>query len=102
MNSDLEIPLKNSPLLKNDINTDSNQFEAENENQNHPVYAGTQEKVLHLQKGSKICLRNSIIFLISLVFLGVSIPLAIVNERKNPGLSIFFFVIVGISGLHLL
>ena len=97
MNSDIEIPLKNSPLLKNDINTDSNQFEAENEN-NH-IYAGTQEKVLHLQKGSKICWRNLIIFLIFLVFLGASIPLAIVNERKNRGLSTFFFVVVGISGL---
>jgi regulator of protease activity HflC (stomatin/prohibitin superfamily) len=31
--------------------------------------------------------------------LGASIPLAIVNERKNPGLSTFFFVVVGISGL---
>ena len=99
MNSDKEIPPKNFPLLEYNINTDSNQFEAENENENNHIYTGTQEKVLHLQKGSKICWRNLILFLISLVFLGASIPLAIVTERKTPGLSTFFFVIVGISGL---
>ena len=97
MNSNLELPLNNSPLIKNDINTDSNQFEGENEN-NH-IYTGTQEKVLHLQKGSKICWRNLIIFLVFIVLLGASIPLAITLERESPGLSIFFFVLVGISGL---
>ena len=97
MNSNLELPLNNSPLIKNDINTDSNQIE--NENEDNHVYVGTQEKILHLQKGSKICWRNLILVLISLAFLGASIPLAIVTERNNPGLSIFFFVLVGISGL---
>ena len=96
MNSDLELPLNNSPLIKNDINTDSNQIE--NENEDNHVYVGTQEKVLHLQKGSKICWRNLIIFLVFIVLLGASIPLAITLERESPGLSIFFFVLVGISG----
>ena len=97
MNSNLELPLNNSPLIKNDINTDSNQIE--NENEDNHVYVGTQEKVLHLQKGSKICWRNLIIFLVFIVLLGASIPLAITLERESPGLSIFFFVLVGISGL---
>ena len=97
MNSNLELPLNNSPLIKNDINTDSNQIE--NENEDNHVYVGTQEKVLHLQKGSKICWRNLIIFLVFIVLLGSSIPLAITLERESPGLSIFFFVLVGISGL---
>ena len=97
MNSNLELPLNNSPLIKNDINTDSNQIE--NENEDNHVYVGTQEKILHLQKGSKICWRNLIIFLVFIVFLGASIPLAITLERESPGLSIFFFVLVGISGL---
>ena len=97
MNSNLELPLNNSPLIKNDINTDSNQIE--NENEDNHVYVGTQEKILHLQKGSKICWRNLIIFLIFIVLLGASIPLAITLERESPGLSIFFFVLVGISGL---
>ena len=97
MNSNLELPLNNSPLIKNDINTDSNQIE--NENEDSHVYVGTQEKVLHLQKGSKICWRNLIIFLVFIVLLGASIPLAITLERESPGLSIFFFVLVGISGL---
>ena len=97
MNSDLELPLNNSPLIKNDINTDSNQIE--NENEDNHVYVGTQEKILHLQKGSKICWRNLIIFLVFIVLLGASIPLAITLERESPGLSIFFFVLVGISGL---
>ena len=97
MNSDLELPLNNSPLIKNDINTNSNQIE--NENEDNHVYVGTQEKVLHLQKGSKICWRNLIIFLVFIVLLGASIPLAITLERESPGLSIFFFVLVGISGL---
>ena len=97
MNSNLELPLNNSPLIKNDINTDSNQIE--NENEDNHVYVGTQEKILHLQKGSKICWRNLIIFLVFIVLLGSSIPLAITLERESPGLSIFFFVLVGISGL---
>jgi hypothetical protein len=97
MNSNLELPLNNSPLIKNDINTDSNQIE--NENEDNHVYVGTQEKILHLQKGSKICWRNLIIFLVFIVLLGASIPLAITLERESPGLSIFFFVLVGISGL---
>ena len=97
MNSDLELPLNNSPLIKNDINTNSNQIE--NENEDNHVYVGTQEKILHLQKGSKICWRNLIIFLVFIVLLGASIPLAITLERESPGLSIFFFVLVGISGL---
>ena len=97
MNSNLELPLNNSPLIKNDINTDSNQIE--NENEDNHVYVGTQEKVLHLQKGSKICWRNLIIFLVFIVLLGASIPLAITLERESPGLSIFFFVLVGISGI---
>ena len=46
MNSNLELPLNNSPLIKNDINTDSNQIE--NENEDNHVYVGTQEKILHL------------------------------------------------------
>ena len=97
MNSNLELPLNNSALIKNDINTDSNQIE--NENEDNHVYVGTQEKILHLQKGSKICWRNLIIFLVFIVLLGASIPLAITLERESPGLSIFFFVLVGISGL---
>lgn len=97
MNSNLELPLNNSPLIKNDINTNSNQIE--NENEDNHVYVGTQEKILHLQKGSKICWRNLIIFLVFIVLLGASIPLAITLERESPGLSIFFFVLVGISGL---
>ena len=97
MNSNLELPLNNSPLIKNDINTDSNQIE--NENEDNHVYVGTQEKILHLQKGSKICWRNLIIFLVFIVLLGASIPLAITLERESPGLSIFFFVLVGISGI---
>lgn len=97
MNSNLELPLNNSPLIKNDINTDSNQIE--NENEDNHVYVGTQEKILHLQKGSKICWRNLIIFLVFIVLLGASIPLAITLERESPGLTIFFFVLVGISGL---
>ena len=97
MNSNLELPLNNSPLIKNDINTDSSQIE--NENEDNHVYVGTQEKILHLQKGSKICWRNLIIFLVFIVLLGASIPLAITLERESPGLSIFFFVLVGISGL---
>ena len=58
MNPDIEIPLNNAPLISNDINTNSNQNE--NENEENRIYVGSQEKVLHLQKGSKICWRNLI------------------------------------------
>jgi hypothetical protein len=98
MNSELKISLNNSPLSNNNINTDSNQTENENEKEDNQVYVGTQEKILHLQKGSKICWRNSIIFIICIVLLGALIPSAIVTQ-KTPGLSIFLFVLVGISGI---
>ena len=99
MNSDIKLSLNNAPLISNDINTNSNQIE--NENEENRVHMGSQEKVLHLQKGSKICWRNLIIFLVCLALLGITIPIAVVNIniRGNEGIAIFFFVLVGISGI---
>jgi len=95
MNSDIKMSINNAPLLNNDINTNSNHIE--NEDEDNHIYVGTQEKVLHLQKGSKICWRNLIIFLVCAALLGGSIPLAV--NAKN---SAFLFVLVGISGFGVL
>ena len=94
MNSDIKMSIKNDPLLNNDINTNSNHIE--NEDEDNHIYVGTHEKVLHLQKGSKICWRNLIIFLVCAALLGGSIPLAV--NANNA----FLFVLVGISGLAVL
>jgi len=90
--------LDNAPLVNNNnniINTSSNQDENQNLENNH-INVGSQEKILHLQRGYKVWYRICIIFGISLVVFIASIVIAVV--ARLPGL----FALTGLSAIGIL
>ena len=95
MNSEIQTLNNNSPLINNNIiSTASNQDENINlENSN--INVGSQEKILHLQRGYKVWYRICIIFGISLVVFGVSIGLGV---AVTP----ILFILTGISVIGIL
>ena len=85
--------LDNAPLVDNNnniISTDSNQDENANL-ENNPIKVGSQEKILHLQRGYKVWYRICIIFGISLVIFIASIVIAI--AARVP----ILFILTGLS-----
>ena len=90
--------LDNAPLVNNNnniINTSSNQDENQNLENNH-INVGSQEKILHLQRGYKVWYRICIIFGISLVVFIASIVIAV--AARLPGL----FAFTGLSAIGIL
>ena len=90
--------LDNAPLVNNNnniISTSSNQDENQNLENNH-INVGSQEKILHLQRGYKVWYRICIIFGISLVVFIASIVIAVV--ARLPGL----FALTGLSAIGIL
>jgi hypothetical protein len=90
--------LDNAPLVDNNnniINTASNQDENANLENNH-INAGSQEKILHLQRGYKVWYRICIIFGISLVIFIASLVIAL--AARVP----ILFIFTGLSGIGIL
>lgn len=90
--------LDNAPLVNNNnniISTSSNQDENQNLENNH-INVGSQEKILHLQRGYKVWYRICIIFGISLVVFIASIVIAV--AARLPGL----FAFTGLSAIGIL
>jgi hypothetical protein len=88
-----EVPLINNN--NNIINTASNQDENANLENNH-INAGSQEKILHLQRGYKVWYRICIIFGISLVIFIASLVIAL--AARVP----ILFIFTGLSGIGIL
>ena len=85
--------LDNAPLISNNnniISTDSNQDENA-KFENNPIKVGSQEKILHLQRGYKVWYRICIVFGISLVIFIASIVIAI--AARVP----ILFILTGLS-----
>ena len=90
--------LDNAPLVNNNdniISTSSNQDENPNLENNH-INVGSQEKILHLQRGYKVWYRICIIFGISLLVFIASLVIALV--ASVPGL----FALTGLSAIGIL
>ena len=101
MNSEIQTINNNeSPLINNNnvINTASNQDENANlENiENNHLNVGSQEKILHLQRGYKMWYRICTVFGISLVCFIASIAIAAAAEVP------LLFILTGISAIGII
>jgi hypothetical protein len=88
----------NAPLISNNnnlINTDSNQDENANLENDH-IKVGSQEKILHLQRGYKVWYRICIVFGISLVIFIASLSIAIAANVP------ILFIFTGLSAIGIL
>ena len=90
--------LDNAPLVDNNnniINTASNQDENANL-ENSQIKVGSQEKILHLQRGYKVWYRICTIFGISLVIFIASLAIAAAAEVP------ILFILTGLSAIGIL
>ena len=90
--------LDNAPLISNNnniISTDSNQDENA-KFENNPIKVGSQEKILHLQRGYKVWYRICIVFGISLVIFIASLSIAIAANVP------ILFIFTGLSAIGIL